>query len=79
MDFVLLVQRRADLLDVRLARDAEQLLLEVRHLAVDDLVRHLAVVGRLLDAGEARKNQEEGRLRTWLRETCAVVMASAMS
>eukprot|EP00965_Chrysotila_dentata_P206300 6183462-Pleurochrysis_carterae.AAC.5 len=57
----LLVQRHADLLDVRLARDIEQLLLNVRHFAVDDLVRHLAAVGRQLDAEEARKNEEEGR------------------
>eukprot|EP00965_Chrysotila_dentata_P150018 4954866-Pleurochrysis_carterae.AAC.3 len=46
---------------MRLARDVEQLLLDVRHLAVDDLVRHLAAVDRQLDAEEARKNQEEGR------------------
>eukprot|EP00965_Chrysotila_dentata_P010391 338344-Pleurochrysis_carterae.AAC.1 len=42
LELVRLVQRRTDLLDVRLARDVEQFLLVVRHLAVDDLVRHLA-------------------------------------
>eukprot|EP00965_Chrysotila_dentata_P185339 6118763-Pleurochrysis_carterae.AAC.1 len=58
LELVGLVQRRADLLDVHLARDVEQLLLDVRHLlAVDDLVRHLAaVLGRQLDAKEARKD-----------------------
>eukprot|EP00965_Chrysotila_dentata_P215319 6188705-Pleurochrysis_carterae.AAC.1 len=51
----------ADLLDVRLARDVEQFLLDMRHLAIDDLVRDLAAVGRQLDAEEARGNQEESR------------------
>eukprot|EP00965_Chrysotila_dentata_P210638 6186009-Pleurochrysis_carterae.AAC.1 len=61
LELVGLVQRRADLLDVHLARDVEQLLLNVRYLAVDDLVRHLAAVGPQLDANKARKDQEEGR------------------
>eukprot|EP00965_Chrysotila_dentata_P044701 1485839-Pleurochrysis_carterae.AAC.1 len=55
LELVRLVQRRADFLDVRLAGDVEQLLLKVHHLAIDDPVRHLAAVGRQLDAGEARE------------------------
>eukprot|EP00965_Chrysotila_dentata_P180485 5957780-Pleurochrysis_carterae.AAC.2 len=78
LELICLVQYCADLLDVRLARDVGScLLLDVRHLAVGNLVQHLAAVGRQLDAKEARKNQEEAG--TWLREMCAVVMASAMA
>eukprot|EP00965_Chrysotila_dentata_P119649 3956093-Pleurochrysis_carterae.AAC.1 len=44
LELVRLVQRRVNLLDVCLARDVEQLLLNVGHLAVDDLVRHLAAM-----------------------------------
>eukprot|EP00965_Chrysotila_dentata_P158468 5234316-Pleurochrysis_carterae.AAC.4 len=54
-----LVQRCADLLDVCLARDMEELLLDKRHLALDNFVWRFAAVVRQLDAKERRKNQEE--------------------
>eukprot|EP00965_Chrysotila_dentata_P188624 6172851-Pleurochrysis_carterae.AAC.4 len=55
---VRLLQRCADLLNGRLARNIEQLLLVKRHLTVDDLVRYLAAVGRQLVAEEACKDDE---------------------
>eukprot|EP00965_Chrysotila_dentata_P082963 2736844-Pleurochrysis_carterae.AAC.5 len=61
LEFVCLSKRHADLLTVRLARDVQQLLLDVRHLAVQDLMQHLAAVGRQFDAKEARKSWEEVR------------------
>eukprot|EP00965_Chrysotila_dentata_P134709 4455924-Pleurochrysis_carterae.AAC.1 len=70
--------RRADLLDVRRARDVEQLLLDVRQLAVDaTLCGTLRQwVGSLMRRKRAKIRKRAG---TWLRETCAVVMASAMA
>eukprot|EP00965_Chrysotila_dentata_P249648 6209002-Pleurochrysis_carterae.AAC.1 len=51
-----LLQRRTDLLDVRLAWDVEKVLLNLCHLAVDDLVWHLAAVSCQLTWG--RKAQK---------------------
>jgi hypothetical protein len=56
-----LVERGADLLDVRAARHEEQLALDVGHLPVHLLERHLPRVRRQLDAEETSEGHEELR------------------